>query len=349
MLTTAGTPLEGSQERAELADTIHGQAIVIDAAAFPYICEKEYLHRLRQGGVTASIVTVAYEDSFEGAVRKIDALYQQISKYPNDLMVALTAQDIRHAKAQGKVAIILGFQDTKPFGADLTLLRTFYRLGVRCMQLVYSGRNLLGDGCCETTDCGLSFAGREVIEEMNRLGILIDLSHCGDATTLETVEFSRDPVAFTHANARAVFDSGRNKTDEQLLALAEKGGVIGVTPHPAFVNRWLPNPTLDDFLDHLDHIVKLIGVAHVGLGMDFVEKMKDAGTVLPASVYWRTRRPDMFGTVQDAIQKSYAQGIESIARLPNVTRALLGRGYEAEDIRKILGGNFLCLFETVCG
>lgn len=336
-------------DKREIATALHDEAIVIDALAFPYICETDYLPRLIQGGVTASIVTVAYEDSFESAVRKIDALYTEIENHSDDLTVATTANDIVKAKLSGKVAIILGFQDTKPFGADLALLRTFYRMGVRCMQLVYNGRNLLGDGCCENTDCGLSHAGREVIDEMNRLGILVDLSHCGDVTTLEAIEYSKDPVAFTHANARTKANSPRNKTDEQLLALAAKGGVAGVTSHPAFVNPNSNSPTLDDLLNHIAHMMEIIGAEHVGLGMDFVEKYKETGQVLSASVYWRTKRPDVFGTVADAISRPYAKGIDSIAKLGNITAGLINQGYPNTEVQNILGGNFLRLFETVVG
>ncbi len=339
----------GSPDKHEIAAAVHDEAIVIDALAFPYICETDYLPRIKQGGVTASIVTVAYEDSFESAVRKIDALYTEIENHPDDLAIATTAGDVREAKSNGKIAIILGFQDTKPFGADLSLLRVFYRMGVRCMQLVYNGRNLLGDGCCENTDCGLSYAGREVLEEMNRLGILVDLSHCGDVTTLEAIEHSKDPVAFTHANSRTLAISPRNKTDEQLLALVQKGGVVGVTSHPAFVNPKSNNPTLDDLLNHIAHMTDLIGVEHVGLGMDFVEKYKEDRTVLPASVYWRTKRPDVFGTVADAVDRPYAKGIDSVAMMGNITGGLIDRGYRKADVLNILGGNFLRLFETVVG
>ena len=347
-MSATPTP-ENSSDAVSLAQAIHREAIVFDALAFPYICEDPYLERARLGGVTTSIVTAAYDDTFESAVRKIDDIHNQIARRPSDLMLALRGEDIRHAKATGRIAIILGFQDTKPFGADLAFLRSFYRLGVRCIQLTYNSRNLLGDGCCERTDCGLSFAGREVIEEMNRLGILLDLSHCGDRTTVEALEQSNAPSAFTHSNARAMCTSVRNKSDEQLVALASRGGVVGLSSHPAFVGGPGASPTLEDFLDHLNHIVALVGVEHVGIGLDLVEKMKETGTVLPASVYWRTRRPDVFGTVRDAVDKPYAHGIDSISKMANVTIGLVKRGYQKDDILKIMGANFLRLFESVCG
>jgi membrane dipeptidase len=323
---------------------LHDEALVFDALSpRPYILGKEMFARLKQGGVDATQMTVAVSENFEQAVQKIDDVYVQAENNP-EAVIATSIKEIEEAHRIGKMAIVLGFQDAVPLEGKLSYLRTFYRLGVRCIQLTFHGGNELGDGCAERRNCGLSFTGLEVVNEMNRLGMLIDLSHCGDATTMETISKSKDPVAFTHANARALCSHPRNKTDEQIVALARKGGVIGVTPHYLFVSDD-GAPTLEKLLDHVDHIVRLVGVDHVGLGLDFIEGKE----VLPHRRIWRARRPDIFGNFPDVPTNPFAEGLESISKLPNLTEGLAKRDYSEEDIRKILGGNFLRLFAEVCG
>ena len=323
---------------------LHHEALVFDALApRPYILEKEIFARLRKGGVDATQMTVAVDEDFEQAVQKIDDVYARADSNP-DTVIVTSVKEIEEAYRLGKVAIILGFQDAVPLEGKLSYLRTFYRLGVRCIQLTFHGGNALGDGCAERRNCGLSFTGLEVVNEMNRLGMLIDLSHCGDATTMDAISESEDPVAFTHANAQVLCSHPRNKTDEQIVVLARKGGVIGVTPHYLFVSDD-GQPTLEKLLDHVDHIVRLVGVDHVGLGLDFVEGKK----VLPHRRIWRARRPDIFGNFPDVPTNPFAEGLESISKLPNLTKGLAKRGYSEEEIRKILGANFLRLFAEVCG
>jgi membrane dipeptidase len=322
---------------------LHQEALVFDALSLPYTLENEYFSRLRKGGVDATQMTVAVSENFEQAAQNIDDIHTQVDGNP-DAVIVTTVKEIEEAHRTSKVAIMLGFQDALPLEGKLGFLRTFYRLGVRCIQLAFHGGNALGDGCAERRDCGLSFTGLEVVEEMNRLGMLIDLSHCGDATTMDAISISEGPVAFTHANARALCSHPRNKTDEQIVALARKGGVMGVTPHYLFVSDD-GQPTMDKLLDHIDHVAQLVGVDHVGLGLDFVEGKQP----LSHRKIWRARRPDIFGDFPDVPTNPYAEGLESVSKLPNLTKGLAKRGYSEKEIRNVLGGNFLRLLTDVCG
>jgi membrane dipeptidase len=338
--------LNEDQERR--AKKLHEESLVIVATAFSYTLESPYYERIKTGGVDAEVITAAYEDNFESAVRKIDAIVNTVEKNPERFSMAYNTQDIRRIKKQGKVAIILGFQDTKPIGEDLAFLRTFHRLGVRMMQLTYTGGNMIGDGCGERTNRGLTFSGIELVEEMNRLGVIVDLGHCGDATTMDGIKYSRKTPTISHANVRALCNTMRNKTDEQIKALAARGGVMGFTPLPGFVHKER-KPTAEDLLNHIEYVIKLVGIDHVGIGLDFIEKMQDTKTIFPASLIWRTRRPDVFGTAHDFTDTPYAEGIESVSKLPNLTRGLVAKGYSDEDIRKFLGENFLRVFKENWG
>src|SRR5207249_2922710 len=175
---------------------------------------------------------------------------------------------IEAAKRAGKVAVVLQFQGGTPLDYNANLVEAFYRLGVRVIQLTYNERNPLGDGCTERTDAGLSDLGVRVIAEMNRLGVAVDLSHVGYRTSMEAIEASAAPVIFSHSNARAVCDSARNLTDDQMRAAAARGGVIGVNAFPAFVARHQA-PTVEHLLDHIEYMVRVVGDDHVGLGFDF--------------------------------------------------------------------------------
>jgi membrane dipeptidase len=195
-------------------------------------------------------------------------------------------------------------------------------------------QSLIGSGCLEPEDHGLSAFGRDVVQELNSSGVAIDLSHCGPRTTLDTIELSSRPVLFTHANAKALVDNPRNKTDEELRALAAGGGVVGAVAFRSFLAPPTREATLDDLLDHVDYLVALLGPDHVGIGTDFTEGRAEGflerafGRNAPSGVTpdWPWVGPRGFRTVDD---------------FPNVTAGLVGRGYDEATVRKIMGENFL--------
>jgi len=213
-----------------------------------------------------------------------------------------------------------------------------YDLGIRCMLLTFNTRNFLGDGCGERTDSGLSHLGLDVVERMNKVGMLIDLSHCGVKTTMDAIEASKDPVLINHAGARALYPNMmRLKTDEQIHALAEKGGVIGTSAIPNQLSN-AKRQGIHDLLNHVDYVVKLVGVDHVAIGLDIHFDDHVA--------FHRKLQTIMKGTGQQ-LNAEYMEGLVNPEEWPNITRGLVSRGYSDQEIEKIIGGNALGIIERV--
>jgi len=260
---------------------------------------------------------------------------------------ATTLKDIKQAKVQGKYAIIMGFQDSEHFGRDLDKLQCFYDLGIRVIQLTYNLRNFVGSGCTERADGGLSLFGIEAIKRMNELGILVDVSHCGYQTMADAIEVSSAPVAVTHAFPHKLYDHDRGKTDEQMQALAAKNGYFGVVTLPCFLRDvFQKQASLDDVLDHIDHVARIMGVDKIGIGTDalpsqFPKVLADASDRAVLTMGFKKEHKIDTGAV--------LQGFEDFRKWPNVTRGLVSRGYTDEEIKGILGGNFLRIFREVCG
>lgn len=346
---TAGSRRSQSKAVHERAVIINGLGGLIHdpTRAKPTFTLPAVMHR---GGTTAVNFTVALTESVGPALRNLAGLLDGIDA-TNDppTRLALTARDILKAKEEGGVAIIVGFQGSEPIEDSLEYLEIFYRLGLRVLQLTYQRRNLLGDGSGEPANAGLSSFGRQVIQQCNRLGILIDLSHVGDRTTMETIDASEEPVAFTHVNRRAVVSLPRNKTDEQLKAVAARGGVIGINS----IARLLSphgrerGATLDEYVDQMEQVIDLVGIDHVGIGLDVNEDMtvEDFGARRPGFL---ASYPELSAGGDFPFEHYYVKGM-SMGNLLPLTENLLQRGLAEEDVIKVLGGNFLRLFESVWG
>ena len=342
----------------ERAVALHADAVVIDGLAIcrNYFETEGYVDHLHRGGVNAGNFTVAHSGTpdFESCVDELVRLRDGVETR-DDAVVVESAADLRAAKAAGDIAVIVGFQASRPIGTDLRRLRAFDHLGTRIVQLTYNDQNYVGAGCCERNDGGLTCFGRDLIDELQARNILIDLSHCGDTTTEEAVEYADDPVAFTHVGVRELCPAyGRCKTDEQIRAVAEGGGVIGLTLFPPFVRRdpdthkILP-ATIQDVLDAIDHVVNLVGSGHVGFGTDINDVYLDEGRTPAFSSLrtYRPRNPEVFGHGPVDRYDPFPAGLDRHTKLPNLTRGLVARGYTDDEIRGILGENFLRLFETV--
>jgi membrane dipeptidase len=239
----------------------------------------------------------------------------------------------------------LGWQNASPIENDLNRLQLFYDLGIRIVQVTYNERNLLGNGCYERVDDGLSNFGLDAIRIMNELGILIDLSHVGDKTTLDTIDASDKPVAFTHCNARSFVDHPRNKPDDALMALAERGGVVGANAWPSFLVKGYES-SITDYVDAIDDLVERIGIDHVGIGTDFCQDQPYSFFQYLFAQQGIKVRPIPL-PIPDPHYHPF--GFESPDKFPELINELALRGYLSEDIFKILGGNFLRLFREVIG
>jgi membrane dipeptidase len=329
---------------------LHSRSIIIDSLNVSNWNNPEVFAEIHKGGVTATNATIAVWENFTETIDNITQWYLKFDKYADIIMPIKTVADIRKAKTEGKSGIIFGFQNASPVEDDLRRLRVLQELGVRIIQITYNNSNLLGAGNLELPNYGLTKFGKHFIEECNRLGILIDLSHVGDQTVMDAIEASEKPVAFTHASPRALFNHYRNKTDKQLKALAAKGGVVGANAAANFIAAW-KNATLSDYIDSIDYMVNLIGIDHVGIGPDFTTdqsaeffnwllKGRNIDTKLENPMELRTDG----GILLTGLKP---HGFKTAADFPRLTKALLDRGYSEDNVKKIMGENFLRLFTEV--
>ncbi len=282
------------------------------------------LPRLRAGGVDveffACYVPVAYQrhGAVTHAMARLDQLLLLAEQAPDRFVIARRAVDIAAAKAAGKTAGILGLEGAEALDGSIGVLRQYHRLGIRNLGLAWNYRNAACDGVSESrTNGGLTEFGVQIVQECNRLGIMLDLSHLSPAGVADVLALSRHPVIASHSNACALWDHPRNLTDEQLRAIAAGGGVVGVT----FVDAFLAAPgeaRLDHVIAHIEYMLALIGPDHVAIGSDF-----DGCTPPPE--------------------------LSDVTRYPLITARLLARGHDPATVRKILGENFLRVFQTVCG
>src|SRR5579871_3852225 len=379
-----------ARPKADDAAAIHQSAIIIDTHAdtpqrfldehfdlgqdTPVSEGHEDLGKIRQGNLAAEFFSIWVEPEFKGhyarrALDLIDSVYQQAARHPDKMTMAFSAADIVRAHQQHKFAALMGIEGGHAIENDIRLLREFYRLGVRYMTLTWSNTNEWGDSSGDIDDPkiqhhnGLTDFGKQVVLEMNRLGMMVDISHVADKTFWDAIATSKAPLIASHSSCRALVNAPRNMTDDMLRAVAKNGGVVQVNFFSGFddqafwdaskaqskdeaaavqkyldemkaqgkpvnyieVDRiereWLaklPRPPLSALIDHIDHIAKVAGIDHVGLGSDF-----------------------------DGVSGATPTGIDSAADLPKITQALLDRGYSDEDIKKILGGNLMRVFREV--
>ena len=370
------------------ARAVHNSAIIIDTHADTpgrFVDEnfdlsqdagKGYMdfNKIKAGNLGAEFFSIWVEPNgnkgheAKRALDMIDSVYQQAARHPDKMMMAFSTDDIRTAHRAKKFAALLGVEGGHAIEGDIRILRDYYRLGVRYMTLTWSNTNDIGDSSGDMTDAkiqhhgGLTPFGKQVVTEMNRMGMMVDISHVADTTFYQALELSRAPVIASHSSSRALTSAPRNMTDDMLRALAKKNGVAQVNFYCAFISQKyfdtakklgaekdpdymtvqnlfikpqtpdvqqqlaaakarlatkLPRPPLSDLIDHIDHMVKVAGVDHVGLGSDF-----------------------------DGIDCS-PEGLDSVADLPKISEALAQRGYSAADLDKILGGNLLRVFGDV--
>ncbi len=337
--------VELTEEQARRAAAIHRAVIVVDGSLTLKQDEKHFAE-VRAGGVTATNHTVIWPDrDLPTALREINACRRWIDANPEEVLLATTVADIHAAKASGREAIIFGPQNTEMIGTDLSLLGTFYDLGVRVLQLTYQRQNSVGAGCGERRDGGLTRFGRELVGEMNALGIVVDVSHGGPVTARDAIEHSTTPVIFSHAHPSAVSPHTRAVDDELLRAMADQGGVIGMTALSGFLydpERPRERPSLRMLVRHVEHIANLVGIDHVGIALDFEE------TNTPEH-YEAARRANPELNTGWSWEEKRIHNLTEVGELPNVTAALVAAGLSDSDIKKVLGENFLRVFQAVWG
>jgi len=315
------------------------QAIYIDATA-PLLQPRELARRLpaiHAGGIEALLATAGAIEDFRTTMEVIGEWLEIERCGGQKIRIARSVAEIRAAKHAGEIAIVLHFQGADPIEDELNFINIFQAVGLRVMQLTYNARNRLGDGCFEPTDAGLSKFGKQVIYRMEALRMAIDLAHAGNRTALEAVAAATRPVVVTHANARALMDTPRNVSDDLIKAIAASGGVIGICAVPFFLTR-VGQPTLETMIDHVAYVADLVGIAHVGLGFDFAEEDADDYVYYGYDERYVPMPPWKFPI-----------GISGHAEAGNVAVALRARGFSADDVMNVLGGNFLRVFGQIWG
>jgi membrane dipeptidase len=312
------------------------------------------LEDVRHSGLTALNLTILPvgttppDSAFAQAVKGILYWESEIDRVPQVLARIRSVADVAAAKKAGRTGLIYGFQDGVAFETDLSRLSDFYRLGVRIIQPTYNRRNLLGDGCLETADAGLSKAGIEAITRMNDLGILVDLSHCGRRTASDAIQASKRPVAFTHTGCAALSDHPRNRTDAELRAVADKGGVSGIYFMPYLNNGH--QPTAANVIAHLEHAIEVAGEDHVSIGTDggiSPETIDDAFRRNFAENIRARREAGIAAPGETEDGYLFASDLNSARRFETLATMLSSRGHSGARIEKILGRNLLRVFSAV--
>jgi membrane dipeptidase len=295
---------------------------------------------MRRGGVTGANCTCCVWEDAAGTMRNIAEWNRSFRAHGDLIVKATSVADIRQAKAEGRTAIVLGFQNVSAFEDQIGYVELFHAMGIRIVQMAYNTQNYVGSGCYETKDGGLSDFGRDVVAEMNRVGILCDLSHVGAVTSRDVIEASVKPVCYSHCLPAGLKAHPRNKSDEELRFIVDHGGFVGVTMFPPFLPKGSES-SVDDYVAAIGYVINLIGEDSVGIGTDFTQ-----GYGKPF-FDWLTldkghgRRLTDFGAVVNPA------GLRTIGDFPNLTAAMQRAGWTETRIRKILGENWLGLLGSV--
>lgn len=319
------------------AKALHEGAVVVDGTC-PGSHWRANLETWLAGGATCCVVSIGAPFPPEGALYDLASTLDFIRR-DNRLSLVLSVDDVRAAKEQGRLGVVLQFQGTEPLAYEPALVEAWWRLGVRTVQLAYNRRNPVCDGCEEPVDGGLSRLGRRVVAELNRVGIAVDVSHTGVRSSLDAIECSTAPVVASHSNAHSVHPNSRNLPDEVIRGIAASGGVIGMNGFPSFVSS-AKEPTLDHYIDHMAYIGELVGIEHVAVGLD----------------YWNGTEADYREFVESGMWNAenyppppwpYPAGLGDASGLPALSERLLERGFSAADVTGILGENWLRVWARI--
>jgi membrane dipeptidase len=338
-------------------EELYQRAIVIDTATNSDGPSVDAAKAISAGLTAVAADLPIYPRNMSNALKALEEWNKGFNKEGSLFIKVLKAADIQRAKDEKKLGIILMCQDGSILDAstgsvndyNLQVLKKLFDLGLRVMTLTHNERNALADSFREKNDAGLSRLGEKVVEAMNQIRMLIDLAHCSDKTTMEAIELSKSSCAITHAGCRALYATKRNKTDEQIKALADKGGVIGIYN----MTLWLtdrPTCSINDIVDHIDHAVKVGGIDHVSFGSDgpILETNVPEDEQLAGMQSYAKRNLGLPGA-ERIPQHVLAKELNSPSRLLRLADALAKRGFKLGEIEKIIGGNFFRLFQEVCG
>ena len=323
------------------AQNLHSQLVVVDGLNVSNWSRKIF-EDMQKGGVTAANCTCCVWENFRQTMDNIARWKCWFNQNQDLLLQVFSTKDIHRAKAERKTGIILGFQNVSAFEDRIDYINLFKELGIGIVQMAYNTQNLVGTGCYESKDGGLSDFGREVVAEMNRVGIMCDLSHAGPHTSRDVIEVSSKPVCYSHCLPAGLKEHPRNKSDEALKFIADHGGFVGVTMFSPFLKKG-PNSTVDDYVEAIDYVVDLVGEDCVGIGTDFTQNHNQAFFEWITHDKGTARKLTEFGEIKTP------EGIRTISEMPNLTAAMQRAAWPEAKIRKVMGENWVRVLKEVWG
>ena len=319
----------------------------VDALQYANWSEKIF-REMRAGGLDAVHVTIAYHEGFRDTVLNFERWNTWFERFPDLIMKGLTASDIDRAQASGRTAVFFGFQNPSPMEDDIGLVEILHTLGARFMQLTYNNQSLLAAGCYEAEDSGVTRMGRQVIKEMNRVGLVVDMSHSADRSSIEAADISERPIAITHANPHAWAPALRNKRDDVIRAVTENGGMIGFSLYPHHLLD-KSDCTLESFCAMVAETADKYGVNHIGIGSDLCQDQPDSVVEWMRAGRWTKEIDYGEGSVSYPGFPPQPPWFRDNRDFGNIERGLSAIGFGAKNIAKFMGGNWYRFFETSFG
>lgn len=320
---------------------------VVDAVQYANWSERIF-RQMREGGVDAVHVTVTYHETFRETVQNLTKWARHFEAFPDLIFPGRAAADIDLARQTGRTAIFFGAQNPSCIEDDIGLVEILHRLGLRFMQLTYNNQSLLASGCYEASDSGLTRMGREVVAEMNRVGMVVDMSHSGERSTLEAIEHSTRPIAITHANPAAWHPARRNKSETVLRALAETGGMIGFSTYPHHL-RGGSDCTLQDFCDAVVRTADMIGHDKVGIGSDLCQDQPNSVVEWMRSGRWTKRVDFGEGSAENPGFPAMPHWFRDNRDFGNIAAGLRVAGLSQSSVAAVMGGNWYRFFNESFG
>lgn len=322
-------------------DVLYPKSIVVDGLIISRWSE-DVFREMHRSGLTVANCTCSVWENFEDTVRNLVEWNRWFREFPHYIVRAESTSDILSAKTNGRTAVILGMQNTSAFEDRIGYVEILKKLGVGIAQLTYNTQNWVGSGCYESRDSGLSDFGREVVLEMNRVGMLCDLSHVGPKTSRDAIDTSTRPVAYSHCLPSGLKAHPRNKSDDELRYIVDKGGFVGVTMFPPFLAKGIES-TIDDYVSAMDYVIDLVGEDAVGIGTDFTQGYGREFFDWITHDKGFGRRLTDFGAVVNP------SGFQTIGDFPNIADAMERAGWSDRKIENVLGLNWMKLLGDVWG
>ena len=323
------------------------QSLFIDALQYNNWSE-EVFKQINEGGLSAIHVTICYHEDFQEMVQNVIDWNRRFESYSDMIFLGRTADDVRKAQKEGRTAIFFGFQNCSPIEDNIGLVEICHQLGVRFMQLTYNNQSLLATGCYEENDSGITRMGKQVIKEMNRVGLVVDMSHSAERSTLEAIEISERPIVITHANPAFWHPALRNKSNEVLKALGESGSMLGFSVYPHHLKDGT-NCTLESFSAMIADTAEIMGVQNIGIGTDLCQNQPDSVVEWMRNGTWTKERDFGEGSAGSAGFPDQPSWFRDNRDFSNIALGLKDVGFSDDEVAAVMGNNWLNFFESSFG